>query len=343
MILGSGQASGKVILSGEHAVVYGRPAIAFTVPLTTRVRITAGHETAEPAGDRYRLRMSPESLTRARKRHEIHRYANLPAGEILQSAQDLVDCVVCLWREARGGQSELGGMLEVESDIPRGAGMGSSAALIVAILRALESFAGPMLDPIALYRAAREAEDFLHGRSSGLDVYTVLHEGAWFFDRPPGLDPEGCASACPLPAWPAALVLTGTPQSSTAACVNMVREIFEDHEETWRNFERITRELREALAQRDNAEFLQGIIANHQALRGLSVVPDPVQTWMEGIIRRGWAGKLCGAGSHVGPFGGLALLCPPLEERDTWEPVLHYHLAGSPYTLLRVMNLCEAS
>ena len=65
----------------------------------------------------------------------------------------------------------------IESNIPQGAGLGSSAALSVALAKALYNYNPSTSVTTAVYDLAKSFDDQFHGGSSGLDVYTSLHGG----------------------------------------------------------------------------------------------------------------------------------------------------------------------
>jgi len=141
-----GRAPGKVLLLGEHSVVYGHPALAASIPLYVTVDL-------EPA---------------AESRIE------LPGG--LQTPFPLLEAAVAMARDA-GFQGAF--HARVRSDIPLGSGLGSSAALGVALARALKPRCGPE-EAAAL---AMRLERVLHGAPSGVDPAACAHEGVIFFTR----------------------------------------------------------------------------------------------------------------------------------------------------------------
>lgn len=155
-VLAQASAPAKVILIGEHAVVYGRPAIALPLPqLQARAEVLPGAgslviESRYPGADGLReTRVDlaeegpPQALAVAARAALRH------AGRTERTP----------WR------------LRVESEIPTGRGLGSSAAVAVAVVRALGLAAEPdeAWDPQTVAELALEAERFVHGQASGID------------------------------------------------------------------------------------------------------------------------------------------------------------------------------
>jgi mevalonate kinase len=140
-----GRAPGKVLLLGEHAVVYGEPALAAAIPRFVTVEV-------EPA---------------AEPRIE------LPGG--VQTPFPVVQAAAQMAREA----GIAGFVARVRSELPLGSGLGSSAALGVALARAFKP--GCSADEAA--RLAMHLEQLLHGAPSGVDPAVCARGGVIFFTR----------------------------------------------------------------------------------------------------------------------------------------------------------------
>ncbi len=139
-----GTAAGKVILLGEHAVVYGKHALALPIPgaVTATVRETAAGTFLEVPDWGLSREVAPE-----------------PGGG---------DAAVCRILENLGIEGE-GFTIRVRSALPRAMGLGSSAAFAVAIVRAFDKLLGLSLDDARVNEIAFDCEKLAHGNPSGVD------------------------------------------------------------------------------------------------------------------------------------------------------------------------------
>jgi hydroxymethylglutaryl-CoA reductase len=144
---GVGVGHGKIILLGEHAVVHGRHAIACPIPLTIRAVVgdgTRGVELLIPRwGVEYQLA----------KPREQQRSFERASATILEKL----------------GLSDRAMRIEVFPDVPRGMGLGGSAALAVAIIRALDLHFELGLSDADVSELAYLSEQTAHGSPSGID------------------------------------------------------------------------------------------------------------------------------------------------------------------------------
>jgi len=152
------RANGKVILLGEHAVVYGVPAIA------------AGIERGAEAS----ARPAPASSLRIGERRAA-------PGEDSDLARAFAALLEAL------GASELA--VEASLELPPGSGLGASAALGVAIARAVLASRGAEPSPARVLAAAAAWEGVYHGNPSGVDAAAAAHDGCLWFDKEHGVQP----------------------------------------------------------------------------------------------------------------------------------------------------------
>lgn len=319
---------GKLILMGEHSVVYHRPALVAAVGL--RLRVTMGDRDDE--GVRLRLpqlgvdehRSWGEILAYARRCRERWRdFARHPssAGFREVAGQDRTHVVLVALGEAAmaGGEASIRPLeVRVDSDIPIGAGFGSSASTGVGIVAAYLAHCGFASDPQTIDRVALEVERRQHGLPSGVDHATVLRGGITWARR-------NAAGAVFLEPVVAVSTLrsrlrvydTGTPTESTGSVVSAVgdrlRAMPVESERILDRMEDATQAFREQLTQRreDPAVVVEIVREFHRCLDRLGVVPEPVSEIVRQIESEGGAAKISGAGALTGPGAGCLIVYHP--------------------------------
>jgi mevalonate kinase len=322
---------GKLILLGEHAVVYGRPALAAAIDLRLTVRA------APWAGGAVRLdlpclphaeELSWQALRAYARaaRESWNEYSRAPGPERFRAVRgdDPAHVVKAALGEAARFLDEAappGVLLRVESDLPIGSGFGSSAATAVGIIAAWLAFRGAALDPEVLGRLALEAERRQHGLPSGIDTATVLRGGLlWARKTDAGLEAEAVESRSPLLSR-LRVYDTGTPPESTGAVVAAVRSRRDQdparHERLLDRIEAAAWGLRVKLARdvEDPARARELIRECEACLEELGVVPEPVRSVIRRVEAAGGAAKISGAGSLAGPGAGSLLVYHPEPER----------------------------
>jgi mevalonate kinase len=162
----SSSACAKLILLGEHAVVYGQPALA--IPFSgLKVRCVIEPWINGPTGT---------LQIKARELQLNQPLQVLPEDNFLRKAVELV--------LAELGVSQTPTCkLTIYSDIPISAGLGASAAIAVAAMRALSAFLGHPLEKETLNRLAFETERLMHGNPSGIDNTVIVYEQPILFRK----------------------------------------------------------------------------------------------------------------------------------------------------------------
>lgn len=307
MSLWTARCPGKLILSGEHAVVYGAPALAVAVNRHATVRAALSPD------DGWRVRLpglpavhlSGESFRTLADRVD-HRYAEFTAGRlditgVLDQPGELLLYALSLLARDRGSHPAEGLELDIESTLPIGSGMGSSAALLLATLAA----AGPALEAELtreqLYPYALRGEMIQHGKSSGVDPHVCLHGGLFRFRHG---DPTRLDVAT---GQKFTVVFTGRPESTTGECVEAVRKKWGQHG-VWTDFVEVTASFERALLTANTPALKAAIRHNHRLLNTIGVVPAPVGRFVREVEARNGAAKVCGAGAIRGPAGGVVLV-----------------------------------
>jgi mevalonate kinase len=159
-------APGKIILFGEHAVVYSRPAIA--VPVTqVQAKAVVSADLGAPAG---RVWIQASDIRLDRNLSELP--ADHPFAITLAAVQ------------AATGVERLPALrLKINSTIPIAAGLGSGAAISAAIARALSAFLGRPLSDEQVSAVAYRVDQKYHGTPSGIDNTVIAYAQPVFFVR----------------------------------------------------------------------------------------------------------------------------------------------------------------
>jgi mevalonate kinase len=270
-----GSASGKVILLGEHAVVYGAPAIALGIDRGATAR-------ASPAVDGSFLVLGGErSVTRGED------------SDIGRAFAALLDaCVVAT--PVR---------VEADADLPAGAGLGCSAALAVAIVRALDGFMDRAArSPADVCRCATAWERVFHGNPSGVDAAAAARGGCFFFRKAKD-DAHGDITikhihlSAPLTL---AIGHSGLP-SSTRAMVEQVARLREKKptvvDRTVEAIDSLVENARLALEANDMVGLGKLMDLNQMLLSGLMLSTEEIETLCRLAREEGALGaKLTGSG-----------------------------------------------
>lgn len=276
----SAAAPGKVLLLGEHAVVYGQPALAAALPRAVRVELVR-----DPAG---------------------------PAVVIegIETPPELLGAFAALCREAGLPDAQL--RAHVRSEIPLGGGLGSSAALGVALARAARASAGLPCSDEEAAQLALVLERTFHGAPSGVDPAVSARGGVLLYQRP-DLAPGFVGAAAPLieevrPARPFGLVvaLTGK-RRGTKGTVLPLRDRREERPSLYDPLLRALGDLarggRAALERGDLQDLGVRFDAAHGLLAALGVSCEELEQAVWALRRAGALGaKLTGAGG-----GGAAI------------------------------------
>lgn len=307
-------APGKLILSGEHAVVYGRPALAMAIDRFAESVVTAGpaDEFAFDMPDlkeseRFTLRALRDMKARVARSYDLFLSGQIGIRNVLYKPVELFEYAFIALLDGLHLKAD-GLNIQTQSNIPVGCGLGSSAASVLSLLRGVGHYFRVEFRPDWYLKYSLEVERLQHGHPSGVDSYISLHGGCALFQ-------QGNATPVPLPRDTMYLVNTGTPGATTGECVVEVRRRFE-RDQIWNDFEAVTRALADAIQRNDTEGVRQCIRENHRLLIRIGVVPPRVQKFIADVEAIGGAAKICGAGSVTGDAAGIVLASCEIPPRE---------------------------
>ena len=262
--LGVGQAHSKIILIGEHAVVYGYPAIS--LPLL-EVEVTCK---VVPAESPWRL-YEEDALSMAV-------YASLEYLAIKEA------CIRC----------------EIDSAIPEKRGMGSSAAISIAAIRAVFDYYQADLPHHVLEILVNRAEMIAHMNPSGLDAKTCLSDQPIRFIKNVGFT----ELEMDLSAY---LVIADTGvYGHTREAIQVVQNKGKDALQFLHALGELTQQAEDAISQKD-AEGLGRILSQaHLHLREIGVSSPEADSLVETALSHGALGSKMSGGGLGGCIIALA-------------------------------------
>ncbi len=263
-------APGKIILFGEHAVVFGKPALAVAIDLRITSRISKS--------DSYLVNGRP-----MRKKH--HAYVSASLDEAWNGPPVNID---------------------TDSEIPSGSGLGSSAAVTVSCVGAILAEKGKF-EPESVAKKAYEVENRVQGRASPVDTSTSTH-GRGILVSPERVDDflwriergetRWNVHHCEVPALDFVVGYTGI-HASTGPLVAKVKKLVESDDKAAKGIDHIGDIVAEgvsALRMGDKRKLGALMLENHAVLNDLGVghpALDKLVIACEGIS---YGAKLTGAG-----------------------------------------------
>lgn len=269
-------APGKIHLMGEHAVVYGKPALLAAVNLRLWVTVRPGKGRIE----------APNVHVEEYMRHVLDIVARMYTAEPFDA-----------WD------------FSLRSDIPFGYHLGSSAAVAVATSAAFLYAAKNLWDKEATNRCAFEAEKKQHGNPSGGDNTAVTYGGFVLFRktqpnriRMRQLDthPSACVSDF-------LLVNTGKPEETTGEMVGLVRLRHRENsaglEKAFCTNETQTNRIIRSLQDGNCVRMQRAIREGQRTLEAMGVVSDKAKKCIRDIEKAGGAAKILGGGGKKGAVG----------------------------------------
>lgn len=290
---------GKIILFGEHAVVHGCPALAMALPRGALARAQVS--------DVDRLHVLPFDS-------HIVLDGRVPEPEL----SPLYVAFEAALADAPGGRPRLA--VQVELQVPAGAGLGASAALSVAILRAIDAALGRTRPDAEIIEASLRWERVFHGNPSGVDSAMAAAGGVAVFRKGEPLVPV------PVSRLPALVVgHSGSAPSTREMVESVARQLARDPDKVRGIFEAIESIVingRSALLRGDWKALGQLMVLNQQLLNTLLLSTSRLEAMCQAAIAAGALGaKLTGGGGGgcmialAQDSGGAKAICDRLGDQ----------------------------
>ena len=258
-------APAKAILSGEHAVVYGKPALATAINL--------------------RLKFIVTKLARSYKDSKSMKEINFISDEVKKYL--IIQKIKYVDKPFN---------YKIESEIPVGRGLGSSAALSVASVASfLEFYTGKQFDKKIINDIAFEIEKHFHSNPSGVDNYASCFGGLILYQKKVNLKKLDDKISKNIEKN-LLLIDSGKPEETTGEIVESVESV-KSVETLLNNIENETNNILSAIEKENVDQFKNSLFVNEKLLEELGIVSDRTKKLLKELSKFG-VGKVTGAGGR---------------------------------------------
>jgi len=180
-------APAKIILFGEHFVVYGEPAIVLAIDKRAYAQATLRKD-----NQRY---IKSHDLNVSGFFENEHFQAQKGGNKAERKLQPIKTIIQKVLDQS---DKKVGVNVEIKSLIPVAVGLGSSAAVAASVAAATSQLLNVALSPKEIFQLALEAERFVHGTPSGIDPAISTHGGTLLFRKDEGFKPLRVEADIPL-------------------------------------------------------------------------------------------------------------------------------------------------
>lgn len=263
-------APGKIILSGEHAVVYGYPGLYAATSLRMNVALT-----------------------------------NKPGGTDSSYAKYAFKKALEMFK-IKGSTNY---SYKINSEIPIGSGMGSSASLAVSMSALAQRIAKKEFNLEEINKVAYEIEKKQHGKPSGGDN-TIVTFGGFVWYRKETEKLKVFSKITPIKALPKLFIInSGVPKESTGEMVNLVREKYNKNPDSvtdiFNQIESCSKKFLKNILGEEKNDLGELITFNQRLLEQLGVVSLETKNLISLLEKNEASVKISGAGGKVRGSGIL--------------------------------------
>ena len=260
----------KLILSGEHSVVYNSKAVICAINIFLNVKI--------------KKLSQPKIIIKDGKNV---RKTLLIDFSMEHKNNDVILEIIRRFFDKK--KFPISGMkITIKNSIPIGCGLGSSSALVAGIVFGISELFDNEKNTTELLQLATNIENIFHGKSSGVDIKTVVKGGMIYLDKN---NVKKIAHQIDE-IW---IVNTGCPSFSTKSVVMDIFDNFASSSKLWYEMGEITSDVANIMTSKE--KVYKKIAHNESLLEKLGVVIPSVKKFIDNLKTKEIYGKVCGAGT----------------------------------------------
>ncbi len=308
-------APAKVILFGEHFVVYGEPAVVLAID-------RRAYATVDRRKDKCIHLRSANLNLEATIENGVFK---IERGDVREARLKFEPVKTTVERILAAHGNEVGLDIEINSTVPVAAGLGSSAAVVAAVSLGVAALFDVKMSKEDVFKITYEAEKIVHGTPSGVDPAISTFGGALLFQMDTGFKALEVKTDIPL------VVGDTGVERATRVQVEKVRNIMVSYPQVTEHMKRTAREIVlraiDALKENDLKTLGDLMNVNHALLYGLGVSDESLE-WLINAARKAGAlgAKLTGAG------GGGCMIALTTDDKLEQVSEAIMRSGGRPFT-----------
>lgn len=281
--IGFGISHSKIILIGEHSVVYGYPAIAIPLHNITTKCIIRSKNSQNKKYKKFNKNKKGDTLSMA-----------------INSALEYIN------------KSDEKIYYKINSKIPSKRGMGSSAAVSISAIKGIFDYYNEKLEDYVLEQLVNKAEKIAHGNPSGLDAKTCLSNNAIKFIKDKGFENININLDCKL------IIADTGIYGHTKEAVEKIKNNLEKNEKYLEMLGKLTNEVEKNILNKDVIALGKNLTLAHKNLQKLGVSIKKSDIFVEESLKLGALGaKMSGGG-----LGGCTIILVEKEENEKAEKII---------------------
>lgn len=264
----TGICHGKIILIGEHSVVYGNPAIALPIKASS-------------------VRVSIEKRDKGIYINSVlYKGFIEDAPNYMENVSSLINKIILEFEISNPSIT-----IDIESDLEIRRGMGSSAAVVCAITKAISSYYDRELSYEKSLELCDYAENIAHGKSSGIDARASISNEAILFSKKENIRKINLDLDAYL------LIADTKTQGQTKKAVLHIASNYKNNKNLIENLNTLSNIAIDAISKKDINKLGKAMYDYHKTLATLGVSSTKLDDFVETSIKSNSLGaKLSGGG-----------------------------------------------